>query len=82
MTKHKEAILYAKSIGAVLTEPEYYEHDQSYLIEAEAPEGKQWVAMNSQTLVCRWWTYAKGSKDESLQDLIERMKLGVEEFEE
>src|ERR1700690_1469650 len=42
-----EVIKYAESIGAVITKPEYYAHDQSYLIEAEASDGKQWSTINS-----------------------------------
>jgi len=82
MTVFQEAINYAQSIGAVLTAPEYFTHDQSWVVEAEAPDGKQWTMSESQTLVCIWYHYIKGDKDEELRDLIARMKFGLEDYVE
>jgi len=51
--------------------------ENSYVIEALAPDGMEWEATGSVSLVGRWWTYDKGGKTKELNDLLERMSKGV-----
>jgi hypothetical protein len=82
MTPYQNAIQVAQSFGGKILPPVYFELDQSYTVEAEAPDGKQWMTSNSVYLVARYYSYIKGSKDEAMNDLIERMKFGLEDFDE
>lgn len=52
--------------------------ENSYVIEATAPNGFEWIESGGVSLVSRWWTYAKESKDEAMDDIYNRMKLGLQ----
>lgn len=52
--------------------------ENSYTIEATAPDGFEWVESGGVSLVARWWTYAKESKGEAMEDIYNRIKLGVQ----
>lgn len=52
--------------------------ENSYVIEATAPDDMEWVESGGVSLVSRWWAYAKESKGEAMDDIYNRMKLGIE----
>jgi hypothetical protein len=60
-------------LNCKLTKPEYYPHDQSYQIHCEPPKDKMFEdGCNSYVVI--WFSYIKGSKDEAMLDLIDRLE--------
>lgn len=70
----------ASKFGGEIEIGDYEPHSQSRVIEAHAPEGKQWIDGSCISLVAYRFTYIKGSAEEAYQDLIERMENGIEEY--
>jgi hypothetical protein len=55
--------------------------ENSYVIEATAPDGMEWVESGGVSLVARWFTYAPEDKKAAMDDILERMKLGLQKEE-
>lgn len=54
----------------------------SKTIQVVAPDEKQWVDSGSVHLVAEYWLRTQGSKEEALQDLMNRIQYGLEELQE
>ncbi len=59
-------------------EIEFTPYDSETDIEIVAPDDMQWVSGQCIHMVARCWSYIKGSRAEAYDDLIERMKNGLE----
>lgn len=66
----------AEQLGAEIEV--WADSENSYVIEATAPDGMEWVESGGVSLVSRYWTYAKESKKEAEQDILTRMKQGLQ----
>jgi hypothetical protein len=52
--------------------------ENSYTIEATAPDNMLWTESGGVSLVARWWTYDKTGKAEAMLDIYTRMQIGLE----
>ena len=52
--------------------------ENSYTIEATAPDGMQWAESGSISLVSRFFTLWPETKAEACNDILERMRIGLE----
>lgn len=70
----------AKSYNAKVVINEFDSYSQSWKVEVEAPDGKQWSTCECQVLVAYIIKYEKGSRAEAYADLAERMSYGLEDY--
>jgi len=52
--------------------------EDSYTVEATAPDGYQWVESGGVSLVTRWFTNWPETKAEAMNDILARMQQGIE----
>lgn len=76
MKATNDIIELAKSLNADIEV--WADSENSWVIEAVAPDEMEWVESGSVSLVSRWWTYDKSGRQDAMNDIHNRMKLGLQ----